>query len=400
MKLDKEKLIALKKELDALEAESDKNTEADTKIKELEDKIAKLESLPVMKETITTSVIEVGAPDRYKGFMFRKQGTDSPEFLPSDPKVKERVIKEVLDIFAPYSKLNGGSVEKQMQEGTPGSGLEFVPEEWVMNIEEKARLISVALQDCRRFPMAHEKLHIPKQGTSVSVTWANEGSASSQSEPGSADVDLTAKRVGLWGKVSKELLDDAVNDVVSFITRDVVEALGQEIDDQVFNGTQFTGVLGAATNTVTFGDTNAATTYTDMVARNFYDAAFKIASVRRRGAKFYLPKELLPYIQSLTTGTAGTPLMSFLGGAQTATIAGYPFEEVEAIDGTDSTSSDYVSFGSLQNYALGVRLLPNSIELNPWAGTEFKQFEVLFRLYARLAGAPIFNDVFVTMNTA
>ena len=137
-----------------------------------------------------------------------------------------------------------------------------------------------------------------------------------------------------------------------------------------------------------------------MVSRNFYDAAFAMASVRRRGAKYYLPKELMPYVQSLTTGTGGVPLMSMLGGAQTATIAGYPFTEVEAIDGTDATSSDFVLFGSLQNYALGVRLLPNSIELNPYAGTEFKQFEVLFRMYARLAGAPVFNDVFVTMNTA
>jgi HK97 family phage major capsid protein len=191
-----------------------------------------------------------------------------------------------------------------------------------------------------------------------------------------------------------------MNDIVSFITRDVVEALGKEIDSQVFNGAQFTGVLGAATNSVTFGASNTATSYADMVSRNFYDAIFKLPSVRRSGAKFYLPKELLPYIQSLTTGTGGVPLMSMLGGAQTATIGGYPFMEVEAIDGTDATSTDYVCFGNLQNYALGVRLLPNSVELNPYAGTEFKQFEVLFRMYARLAGAPVFNDLFVAMATA
>ena len=389
--MDKDKVLALKVELDALNKEKDEaNT---TKIAELEAKIEKLEEAPVTK-AIT---FEVGAPAEYKGFKFHKQGTDQPDMLPSDPKRKERVVKEVLDMISQYKEKG---VFKVMNEGTGSAGGLFVPEEWVMNVEEKARLISVALQDARKYPMAHNVLHIPKQGTSVTVTWANESAASSQSEPGAAETQLTAKRVGLWGKFTQELFDDSLNDIVSYITRDVVEALGQEIDNQVFNGSQFTGVLGAATNTVTFGATNAATSYTDMVARNFYDAIYKMAAVRRRGAKFYLPKELLPYIQSLTTGAGGVPLMSLLGGAQAATIGGYSFSEVEAIDGTDSTSSDFVTFGSLQNYALGVRLMANSIELNPYAGTEFKQFEVLFRMYARLAGAPIFNDVFTTMNTA
>jgi len=390
------KVKALKAELDKLTAEETKAANETDKVAELEAKIAKLEAAPVTK--LTQSDIEVGKPGLYKGFYFRKQFMDDPAMAPSDPAVRDRVVKEVLDLLHPLR--SGQIVKATMTEGDAGRGLEFVPEEWVMTIEEKARLISVALQDARRYPMAHEKLHIPSQGTSVTVTWANESAASSQSEPGSADIDLTAKRVGLWGKFTKELLDDAVSDIVSYITRDVVEALGQEIDTQLFNGTEFTGLLTSATNTVTFGATNAATSYEDMVARNFYDAIFSLAGVRRNGAKFYLPKELMPYIQSLTTGTSGTPLMSMLGGAQTATIGGYPFTEVEAIDGTDATSTDYVSFGNLQNYALGVRLLPNSIELNPFSGTEFKQFEVLYRMYARLCGAPVFNDVFVTMNTA
>jgi len=390
--MDKDKVLALKLELDKLNKEAnDANT---AKIADLEAKIEKLEAIPVTKDIVT---FEVGAPADYKGFKFHKQGTDDPNMMPSDPKRKERIVKEVLDMISVYKEKG---VFKVMTEGASAAGGLFVPEEWVMNVEEKARLVSVALQDCRKYPMANNVLHIPKQGTSVTVTWANESSASSQSEPGSAGTQLTAKRVGLWGKFTQELFDDALNDIVSYITRDIVEALGQEIDSQVFNGSQFTGLLTSATNTVTFGATNTATTYTSMTSRNFYDAIFKMAAVRRRGAKFYLPKELMPYIQSLSTGTGGVPLMSYLGGAQAATIGGYPFSEVEAIVGTDATSTDFVSFGSLQNYALGVRLMANSIELNPYAGTEFKQFEVLFRMYARLAGAPIFNDVFVTMNTA
>jgi len=388
--MDKEKLLALKAELDKLNKEKDEANAA--KIVDLEAKIEKLEAIPVNKFTV-----EVGPPDTYKGFKFHKQGSDQPNMMPTDARRKEKVVKEVLDMISMYKDHNQFKV---MNEGTANDGGSFVPEEWTMNVEEKAREVSVALRDCRRFPMAHNVLHIPKQGTSVTVTWANESSASSQSEPGASTLQLTAKRVGLWGKFTRELFDDAMNDVVSYITRDVVEALGQEIDSQVFNGSQFTGLLAAASNTVTYGVANVATSYTDMVARNFLDAIYKMPSIRRKGAQFYLPKEQLPYIQSLTTGAGGTPLMSLLTGAQSATIGGFPFTEVEAIDGTDATATNFCTFGSLQNYALGVRLAANSIELNPYAGTEFKQFEVLFRMYARLAGAPVFNDLFVTMKTA
>ena len=371
--------------------------EIKTENAELKQKVAVLEAAPVKDASILSSGIEVGRPATYKGFNFKVQGTDSPELMPKNEKDRDAVVKEVIDCFAPYSK-NAAIRKAAMQEGTAGEGLEYVPEQWFNTVIEKARLVSVALADCRRFPMAGNVLHIPVQGTSVSLTYAAEESASTESEPGSADVDITAGRFGLWGTISQELLDDAMIDMVSFITRDAVEAAAAKIDDECFNGTSapFTALLGAGSTDVTFGTSNTATSYTDCVSRNFFDAIYAIASTRTTGAKFYLPRAMMPYVMDLKFGASDSALMS----VNPSLIAGYPFTIVEAISGTDATSSDFVTFGNLQHYALAVRSMSTAIEINPWGSTGWKQYQVLFRFYIRMAGAPIFADHFVNMKTA
>lgn len=366
-----------------------KEAEKEAKIAALEEKIAKLENTPVEKRAFGT--VEVGAPDMYKGYNFKRQFEDNLNIAPKDPKVKEAMVKEALDVISRFKVLSvGGST----------SGAELVPEQWVAGIQEIARLNSVALQDCRRFPMVNSKINIPKGGTSASVTWANENNASSQSEPGTAELELTAKRVGLWGVISEELLMDAQADVVGYISRDVAEVYGQEIDNQVFNGTQFAGIFDISSpKEVVFGASNNATSYKNLVAQNFYDARAKLPNVRRMGAKWYMPKEVFAVCAGLNTGTGGVPLVNYLGAEQSTMLAGYPVVEVEAISGTDATSSYFTAFCNLQNYALGVRMEPTGIELNRYAATEFKQFQVLYRFYARIIGAPLHSSLFVLMKT-
>jgi len=364
----------------------------------INERIEKIEGLPTKNaEILKGSDIEVGKPDMYKGFNFKIQGKDQPDLLPKDEKERDQVVKEVIDVFAPYSK-NPSIRKAAMQEGTSGEGAEYVPEQWFSTVIEKARLVSIALQDCRRFPIVGTTLHIPKQGTSVSLTYAAEEAASSESEPGSDDMDLTAKRYGLWGKFSEELLDDAMIDIVSYITRDAVEAAGQKIDDLVFNGDAyaFTGVLGAGSTDVTFGSSNTATSYTDMVSRNFFDAVNAVPDVRLAGAKWYLSRKLMPFIMDLKYGASDSPLLNYDANS----IIGYPFSKVEKISGTDATSTDFITFGSMQWYALGVRSMSQGIEVAAPAGTEFKQHQRLFRYFLRMAGAPIFTDHFINLKTA
>lgn len=407
-----DKLDAL---VDAIEKRFVERADADKKnkevvdkeavIKTLEEKVAALEASPVLKKDFNT--IEVGTPDMYKGFNFKRQFASHKFLAPENEATKDKAVKEMLDIVDIFK--NKGFVNKAaMQIGTATEGGNLVPETWANEVQMKAALYSVAMQDCQtfNFPDGASELNIPKQANGFTITWANEEAASSESEPTVGTVQLQANRGGFWGVMSQELLDDAGYDVVGFLTKLAVQAMAQEIDNQVFNGTTFTGLLPSiSTNAKRWGMTTSAagagTDAGDMTALDWANAISLISASRRIGAKWYLAKEVLPYIRTLTTGSAGVPLMDMVSGTPSPTIFGYPVVEVDAISGTDSAvAQKMVAYGNLNNYALGYKLLPNSITMNPWAGTEFKQNQVLFRMYMRADGAPLFEENFASLGSA
>lgn len=385
---------------DRMEAEAkekevaDKAVAKEAEITALKEKVEKLEKASATGRSYGD--VQVGAPDMYKGFRFKKQFSMAPEVAPKDPAEKEAVVKDALDFIA---KSKGQLNKTTMGETVSGYGDDFAPEIWLATIEEMARLQSVALQDCRRFPMASDTLIIPKQGTAASGSWTNENTAPSVGEPGSDSLTLTAKRYRILGNISEDLLDDANSDVVGYLTRECVEVYGQEIDNQVFNGDQFTAVMDISnSNDVTFGASNTATSYKNLVAQNFYDARAKLPKVRRQGAKWYMAPELYAVIAGLNTGTGGVPLVNYLGAEQSTMVAGFPVTEVESISGVDATSTPFIAFCSLQNYALGVRFIPSSVKLSYEVG--FTNGTVCFRFFSRIIGAPLHSSLFVLLKTA
>lgn len=415
--MDKDKVNAFKAEIKAeIKAEEDAKKEAakqvakDAELEALKDENAKLKAAPVDKKD--TRVFSIGAPDIYKGYSIRKQYTGSNEFLaPSNEQAKDQAVKEMLDIMDVYNKTGRFSVNTKaaMQIGTDSEGGYLVPETWANEVEYKAALYSAAMSNAQNFtfPANTGELNIPKEATGITVTWAAEEAASSQSEPTVGNLQLVAKRGGFWGIMSNELMQDAGYDVVGFITKLAVRAMAQEIDNQVFNGTTFTSSVlpGTTTNNFLVGMTDSAagagTDLGDITALDLLNMIQTIPASRRVGAKFYLPKEALTYIRAITTGSAGTPLMDRIAGDQSQTIYGYPVVEVDAISGTDTTGAqDMIVFGNMENYALAMKLAPTSLELNPYAGTEFKQYQTMFRMYMRADGGMLFEDNFVLLGTA
>jgi HK97 family phage major capsid protein len=170
-----------------------------------------------------------------------------------------------------------------------------------------------------------------------------------------------------------------------------VKALYTKIDDLVFNGDAyaFTAALGCGSVDETIAS------IADIASQDYFNVAYKLSKAKRNGAKFYMSPELLARSINLKHGDTYDKLIV------NVKIAGvWDIEEVDAIAGVDSTATDVALFGSLQNYALGIRTLSDSIQLNPWGSDQFKQHQVLFGFFVRLAGAPVFTDHFVNMVTA
>ena len=415
--MDKDKLKAIadevakiKKEEDAVKAAAAEQVAKEKEIEDLKAENAKLKAAPVDKKD--TKVFSIGKSDMFKGYSLRKQFRGANEiFAPSNEEDKDKAVKEMLTILDTYNKTGRFTINSKaaMQLGTDGEGGYLVPETWANEVEYKAALYSAAMGNANMFtfPANTGELNIPKEGNGITVTWAAEEAANSESEPTVGNLQLVAKRGGFWGIMSNELMQDAGYDVVGYITKLAIRAMAQEIDNQVFNGTTFTSSLltGVTTNDFKVGMTTSAagagTDLGDITALDLANMIQAIPASRRVGAKFFLPKEAMTYIRTLNNGSGGAILMDGISGVQSPTIYGYPFVEVDAISGTDTTAAqDFCLFGNMDSYALAMKLAPTSLELNPYSGTEFKAYQTLFRMYMRADGGVLHEGNFSLLGTA
>lgn len=388
-----------KRQAEKLEADKVKALEAEKETIKAE--LDALKKAPAFESgSLKGTGAQVGAPDVYKGFNFKAQGKQA-DICPSDPKEADAVRKGIIDVFAPFSK--NESIRKAVM--TSSTHSDVIPITWYDSLILKAHEISVALNACRRFPIVEgNTMYVPTANAGTTLTYTAENAALTESQPTVTKKTLTAGKYGLRGSLTQELLDDPMTDIMSYVSYDVINTVGQGVDDLVFNGDSysFTGILGNADTTITFGASNTATSYANMTSKNFLQAITALTRARgRMGAKFYLPKELLATIMELKFGSSDSPLMNINVNTGMQTIYGYGVEEVEAIDGTDGTATNFVAFCNLMNYALGVRSMTNAIEVNPYGGSdEWNKDIVLYKFRVRLCGTPIFTDHFVDMATA
>jgi HK97 family phage major capsid protein len=280
----------------------------------------------------------------------------------------------------------------ELIEGTTTAGGYLVPDEYANEILGFARLTSVALRDCRIMPMGTDTKRIPAESTNVTVSWTSEASALTQKYPVLAEVVLTTKKVGGYCIVSNELLADSAFDVVSWLTSQFAEALGQEIDNEVFQGDgSESGVSGLTTAACGYSVSLSGSIST-ITGTNLSSMIGKLSPNKRAGAKFYVNKDVFHYIRTLKD-SQNAFIYNPIGGVQANTIWGYPVQEVEQMPSTDGTGQPIVVFGNLNSMIIGRRLQNTTMDVDPYSG--FTSDLTNFRIYWRIAIAIGLANAFV-----
>jgi HK97 family phage major capsid protein len=349
--------------------------------KGLKEKVEKLESMPAQKLVLPTGAGK--GISIYKGYNLAKQGM---QVKFADEELKERYAKFVIDVIQ----------KAAMEETTAGQGGYLVPEEYAGGILALARLNSFCLTECDVMDMGTDTLRLPAESTTVTVDTAAETVANSESEPTVTEVVLQPTRFGAYSIASKEMLDDAQIDVVSWLTGLFAEAIGQRLDSEVLNGNVFDGIFDVCTaNDVTF-NAGAGTSYADMIAEDFSEAISMMANNKTAGAKFVMHRKVFHYVRTIKD-SLGQPIFANPGGGVPGTIYEYPYILSDAAPSTDSTSADFISFGNLKNYIIGRRLGDMTLAMDPYG--LFTTYQVRFRFAQRWDGKPKFTSAFVRMGT-
>ena len=345
---------------DAVSPLSEKLDAVDARIKAVED-------LPIVKDTPAIIVRE----KEYKGKTIAKQGILFRE---------KGISEETCDNFSKF--LIDVATKTTLVEGTEANGGYLVKDEYADVLYELAKSSSFALQICKVMEMGTDVLKVPTEATKGAATWIEESGEKTDSDPTFGQVTLTAKKLMNLAVASGELIADSSFDIASLLAQQFAYTQGQEIDNQLFNGTgdPVSGVLTAKAGysvILSAGASMSTVTATDLSL-----AISKLAEGRLGNARFLFGRLASHYVRSLKDSN-NRPIYAEIGGTTPRTVYEYPVNMTENIANVDGASKALGVFGNFSNLLLGRRAGAMRIELDPY--TLFAYDEVRFRMISRWA---------------
>ena len=301
-----------------------------------------------------------------------------------------------------FHRLYGSTIrgyEKATSTDLGDSGNVFpVPEPVQAEILAFAREESVVLKYARIWEMTSEKQKFPAETSRPAVSWGN---TTLESNPQVGEVELSVEELSAYTAIRNTTLADANSDLVTWITEMMAESVGQELDNEAFNGdgtNLLSGLLSSSVgNTVTMGAEQDA--FANMTDIHLSEMIAKLSGKRKMGARFFWHGEIFHLVRTLKDSQERPIFVDTVGSALPPTVWNYPFDEVPAMPSTSAANTAFVSFGNLRYLAVGRRLQSMALEANRWAKDAWTTNRTWFKVYQRWAMQLALANAFVRLRT-
>jgi HK97 family phage major capsid protein len=324
---------------------------------------------------------DITVPAMYKGRRIDGMGAQ----IGVAPEYREAIAKMYVDLFETRFKHGTAAIQvaadyltKDLTEGTADTVGYLVFPEYINQVLAFARLKSLALQECRIINVATDTIYLPMESTSVNAYWINEAAPITQSEPVVGQLTLTPKKLAAFSVLSNELLADSAFDLVSWLTELFAEAIATELDNQIFNGTAFTGLISTITNSVSAG---GAVSLTDL--SNLIDS---IPSNKNVNAKLYMHRNGFKLIRTLKDD-ANNAVYSPATSTKPNSVWEVPVVLNEMFPSDTTTGlSPIMVYGNMKDYIIAARKTGVTLEADPYG--LFTKDQTRFRVVTRYHGKP------------
>lgn len=242
-----------------------------------------------------------------------------------------------------------------MSGATNASGGALVPPEMETAIIDLRDQYGVARKLAKVRPMASDTLNIPRRKTGLTAAFMTDvdGSGFSSSDKSWDSVNLVAKKLGVLSRVSRDLVDDAIINVVDDLSQEMAYAFAVKEDDCLINGdgtstyggmqgfipklegTAYKSRVALTTNHDTFAEVDA----TDLV--NVMGA---VATYAKSGAVWICSETAKSVIFDRLKATAGGNTVQSLASGASGEYLGYPIFTSEKMPVVTTTLVNKVMF--------------------------------------------------------
>jgi HK97 family phage major capsid protein len=228
--------------------------------------------------------------------------------------------------------------------------------------------------------MNRDILNLPTEASLVSVAWTAEEGDATESEATFGTLQLNARRLDAYGKITNELLNDSAIDITGLLMDQFINAVALELDNQTLNGTgtPVSGILTSACGTSV--QMSAGERMSNISADDLSNMIYQLNSGYLAGARYIVNRLGMHYIRTLKD-TYGQYVFANPGAGVPGTIWEYPYFLSEKIANTDGTSKAFVAFGNFKKFYIGRRLGSMALDLDPYS--LFTKYATQYRLVTR-----------------
>jgi len=255
------------------------------------------------------------------------------------------------------------NVERLLGSDDDKGGL-FVPDEVEMAIIRNVEMFGVARQECARSQMNsdHKIMTVRSAGmTAYHVAESTDGSANGTSDtPTWKSAELVARKAKAWCKISEDISEDAVLDLVDLIVMEAAQAFAEYEDDALFNGdgtSSYHHVKGLknklAAGSIYTGATGELA-FSDLDLEDFEAVIGQLPHYAGHNPKWYISKLGFWHSMGRLMDAGGGNSIADLGNGPQRQFLGYPvvFSQKMYASTADSASNIAAYFGDLSQAAV------------------------------------------------
>lgn len=283
-------------------------------------------------------------------------------------------------------------------DATTGSYL--VPVEYLAEVQRIADLESVFKPRVRTVPMGSRTMTIPKESTTLSLTWVGtQSSANTEVLPTFSTDTLTAYNLTGWIGITESLAEDSAISLGQYFSEVWGQKYGLAIDNAILNGTGtpttglFQGASGIDTVTMGAGDTS----YVDIESDDLLDMISELNGAERRGSIYVMNPVVFDVVRGLKDAN-GRYIVDMTQGP-IPSIFGYPVQLCDSAPANASDNEAFVFFGNPRHIVLGMR---KDLEIKFYGDTSYnvEYDQVFWRARARIGIAFPRPEALVVLKTA
>lgn len=263
---------------------------------------------------------------------------------------------------ARWCREHGLDVETRAHsENTNTTGGALVPNEFSQTIIDLREQYGVFRQNARVVPMSRDTMTMARRTGGLTAYWSAENTAITESTKSWNNVNLVAKKLGVYALIPSELNDDAIINMADDLAREAAYAFALKEDQTGFIGdgtSTYNGVLGLTkaleSNASLIGNYAAASghdTFAEVDAADLTGLMGILPQYAQPNAKFYCSQLCYSTVFQRLALTAGGNTIQSVSGAFQPSFMGYPIVVSQVLPSSAGTinGTTMLLFGDLSS---------------------------------------------------